>query len=104
MKTYCYYHADCEAHDPGPQHSERSERLTEIVRALKNSSLPELEWHEAPLGDRHAIERVHKKNYVDFVFKSIPQAGYQQIEEDSGEVTTLSPRSVTPFCARSAWW
>ena len=100
MTTLCIHHAACEAHDPGPGHSERSARLTEILKSLRQAIPAGLDWREAPLGDRSDIELVHDKNYVDFVFNSVPKQGYQPIEvnevvsdDDGGEVTTLSPRS-----------
>lgn len=98
--TYCYHHEANEAHDPGPGHSERAERLIEIRKALRAADLPNFDWQEAPLGERAPIERIHSKHYVDFVFNSVPTGGYCPIEvnevvsdDDGGEVTVLCPRS-----------
>ncbi len=100
MKTFCFHHLDNEAHDPGPDHSERSARLTKIIACLKQAHLPEFEWQESPLGQRDDIARVHTQDYIDYVFRSVPKEGYRQIEinevvseGDAGEVTTLCPLS-----------
>jgi acetoin utilization deacetylase AcuC-like enzyme len=100
MLTALYFHPACEAHDPGPGHSERSARLTEITRTLRELPLAGVRWVEAPEGRREDIARCHTTDYIDFVFKSVPQQGYKQIEvnevvsdDDGGEVTTLSPQS-----------
>lgn len=101
MTSFCYHHDACIAHDPGPGHSERAERLTAIVAALRVEALSNLVWPEVPLGTRAAIERVHEKSYVDFVFNAIPERGQRAIEvnevvsgHDGGEVTTLSAESA----------
>lgn len=98
--TLCFYHDANVAHDPGPGHSERAERLGEIYKALRAADLPNFDWVDAPLGDRAPIERVHTKRYVDFVFDAVPADGYREIEvnevisdDDGGEVTVLCPRS-----------
>lgn len=100
MNTFCFFHPDCETHDPGPGHSERSARLTAILSSLRHANLSNLEWREAPLGHIDTLELVHDKDYIDFVFRSLPATGYQEIEvnevaseDDGGEVTTLSPQS-----------
>ena len=58
-----YTHRDCMAHDPGPMHAERPERLDAVIAALK--PLPGLEWHEAPLATRAQLARLHDAAYVD---------------------------------------
>ncbi len=100
MTTGCFYHDNCVAHDPGPNHSERAARLTAIVTALREANFPNLRWETPPLGQGTDILRVHDRNYVDYVFASVPKQGYTKIEVnevvsdyDGGEVTTLSPRS-----------
>ncbi|MGB4100560.1 MAG: histone deacetylase family protein [Alphaproteobacteria bacterium] len=101
MTSFCYHHDACIAHNPGPKHSERAERLTAIVAALRAAALPGLVWREAPLGTRAAIERAHGRDYVDFVFNAMPEQGQRAIEvndvvsdDDGGEVTTLSKESA----------
>ncbi|MDE1901575.1 MAG: histone deacetylase family protein [Alphaproteobacteria bacterium] len=100
MTSYIYYHHANEAHDTGAGHSERAERLTQIVKALRQENLASVVWPDVPVGNRADIERVHTKQYVDFVFNSVPQHGYKEIEinevvsdDDGGEVTVLSPMS-----------
>ncbi|MCL2469992.1 MAG: histone deacetylase family protein [Alphaproteobacteria bacterium] len=98
--TLFFYHPTCEQHDPGAAHSENKKRLTAIMSALKAKNLPNLRFVEMPMGSRETIELVHTKDYIDFVFASVPQEGYKEIEineivseHDDGEVTTLSPQS-----------
>jgi len=98
--TLCFYHPACEQHDPGVAHSENKKRLTVVMDALKAKNLPNLRFIEMQTGSRETIELVHTKDYIDFVFASVPKEGYQDIEvneivsdHDDGEVTTLSPES-----------
>lgn len=98
--TLCFYHRVCEQHDPGFNHSENKKRLISVMEALKAQDMPGLRFVEMPLGMRASIELVHTKDYVDFVFASVPQEGVREIEineivsdHDDGEVTCLSPHS-----------
>jgi acetoin utilization deacetylase AcuC-like enzyme len=100
MTTSCYFDPACVAHDPGPGHSERSERLLEIVKTLKGDDFDRLKWPAVSPGKRENIALVHAPDYVDLVFASVPATGYCEIEIDEvvtehgeGEVTTLSPQS-----------
>ncbi len=98
MTSFCYAHPDNEAHDPGPQHPERSARLAAIIQELQ--SLPKLVRKEAPKTPRDPLTLVHTQKYIDFVFSSVPEKGYRGIEindtiseYDTGSDTVLSPRS-----------
>lgn len=98
--TLCFYHPACEAHDPGPEHSENKKRLAAIMEALKSQRPETCRMVEMPRGKRETIELVHTKDYIDSVFHAVPQTGYKEIEinevisdHDDGEVTTLSPES-----------
>lgn len=100
MSLHLYHHAACEAHNPGHGHSERSERLTGILREIRKSLAPETQEIEMPRATRAMIERVHTQDYIDYVFASVPQDGFCEIEvndviseDDGGEVTTLCPQS-----------
>lgn len=100
MTTFCYYHPDMAGHDPGPGHSERSERITAIVAALQQAALPQLVWKTPAMGNLAPIHLVHDADYVAQVFSAIPAQGYCPIEvndvvseHDGGEVTTLSSGS-----------
>jgi acetoin utilization deacetylase AcuC-like enzyme len=100
VTTSCYFSPLCLEHDPGPDHSERSERLKEIVHNLRAKAFKELKWPEVPAAKREDVELAHTHEYVDFVFSSVPKTGYREIEvneivseHDAGEVTVLGPKS-----------
>lgn len=100
MTMHLYHHTMCEAHNPGPNHSERPARLTAILREIRAMDNNAIGWREMPRASRQAIERVHTPAYIDFVFESVPSEGFREIEinevvseDDAGEVTTLSPES-----------
>jgi len=100
MATLCFYHPDNAAHDPGPSHSERAERLTAIAAAIRALPDSAIVWREAPRAPRAALEAVHTPAYLDFLFSSVPAEGYRTVEvndvvsdDDAGELTVLSPRS-----------
>ncbi len=61
-------HPACLAHDTGPGHPERPDRLRAILAHLQSTDLwPRLRHIEAPLGERAAIELIHPASYVDAV-------------------------------------
>lgn len=100
MNLHIYHHAACEAHNPGPDHSERSARLTGILHDIRAIAAPETRWIEMPAATRALIERVHMPAYVEYVFNAVPTEGFCEIEvndvvseDDGGEVTTLCPES-----------
>lgn len=53
-----FTHPACLAHDTGPGHAERPQRLGAVVAALRESDL-DLDWHEAPRATRGQLLRVH---------------------------------------------
>jgi acetoin utilization deacetylase AcuC-like enzyme len=53
-----YTHTACLAHDTGPGHAERRERLASVTAALR-AALPDLNWCEAPRASRGQLLRVH---------------------------------------------
>jgi acetoin utilization deacetylase AcuC-like enzyme len=58
-----YTHPDGLQHNPGSGHPECPARLQAVTQAL-HLALPELDWHSAPLAERHAIERAHSHTLV----------------------------------------
>ncbi|TAH37594.1 MAG: histone deacetylase family protein [Alphaproteobacteria bacterium] len=99
-KLAIIHHSACIAHDPGPNHSERSERLVAIEKALKEIANQNIQWIEAPRGNKEQILLAHTPEYMDFIFQNVPTQGYKAVEinevvsnDDGGEVTTLSPAS-----------
>jgi len=53
-----YSHPACVAHDTGPTHAERPERLSVVTDAL-HAAFPALAWHEAPRASRGQLLRAH---------------------------------------------
>jgi acetoin utilization deacetylase AcuC-like enzyme len=100
MTCFCFYHPANEAHDPGPDHSERAARLTGIVKAIRDANPPNLVWQESPKAAPETLTLAHTPEYIDFLFKAVPESGYREIEpriilseHDDGEVTVLCPAS-----------
>ncbi|MEX0808918.1 MAG: histone deacetylase family protein [Dongiaceae bacterium] len=89
MTTALFTHSACLAHDTGPGHPERIERLQAIVEALADPRFDGLDRREAPRASRADLLRVHPAAYVDHVFASVPAEGYGAMDAD----TVLSPGS-----------
>ena len=84
-----YTHPACLAHDTGPGHPERPERLTAVLGALRERFGDALDWREAPRATRGQLLRVHAPSLVDLVLdthsdRTVP------LDPD----TMLSPRSA----------
>ncbi|WP_407354569.1 histone deacetylase family protein [Luteimonas sp. R10] len=84
---HVYTHAACLAHDTGPGHPERPERLGAVVQALRDG-LPGLDWHEAPRATRGQLLRVHAAALLAAVLESGTDAPIP-LDPD----TVLSPES-----------
>ena len=56
-------HPACLAHDTGPGHAERPERLRAVLDAL-HAAFPALDWHEAPRATRGQLLRVHTPELI----------------------------------------
>ncbi|MBP8297870.1 MAG: histone deacetylase family protein [Burkholderiales bacterium] len=82
-----YTHSACLAHDTGPGHAERSERLASVIAALR-AALPDLEWREAPRASRGQLLRVHDEALLHAVLETAPHAR-MWLDPD----TVLSPQS-----------
>jgi len=62
----------CDAHDPGPGHPERAERLAAIEARLVASGLAaQLERYAPEPAPRAALERVHPRAYLEHVERAI---------------------------------
>ena len=83
-----YTHTACLAHDTGPDHAERSARLSAVTDALR-AGLPALDWHEAPRATRGQLLRAHAPDLLDAVLETHPA---QRILLDPD--TVLSPASA----------
>jgi acetoin utilization deacetylase AcuC-like enzyme len=89
MTTALFTHSACLAHDTGPGHPERIERLQAIIEALADPRFAALDRREAPRAGRDALLRVHPAAYIDHVLASIPAEGYGALDDD----TIVSPGS-----------
>ncbi|MHC4448451.1 MAG: histone deacetylase, partial [Planctomycetota bacterium] len=76
------------AHDPGPGHPERPQRLEAIYRALEAASLDGVRWTKPPHATREQLERVHSSAYVDAIDGLRGRSA--QLDPD----TAVSPGSV----------
>ena len=83
-----YTHPACLAHDTGPGHAERPERLSAIIEAL-HAAFPALEWRDAPRASRGQLLRVHAESLLATVLETQPPARIM-LDPD----TVLSPASA----------
>ena len=58
-----FSHPACLAHEPGPTHAERPDRLRAVTDALRNAFV-DLEWADAPQATREQLLRVHDEALV----------------------------------------
>src|SRR2546423_15351450 len=92
MATALFTHADCVQHEMGDGHPESPLRLKAVLHALEKSGLASrLQLREAPEAARAALERVHHRDHVDFIFESAPDSGYAYLDPD----TSMNPRSLS---------
>ncbi len=89
MPTLLYSHPAFLAHDPGPHHPERPERLRAIHAALEREAFQALERREAPRAGKAEIARVHGARYIDWILEQIPKEGWAGLDAD----TIVSPGS-----------
>lgn len=82
-----YTHSACLAHDTGPGHAERPQRLGAVIDALRG--VGGLDWREAPRATRGQLLRVHAATLLDAVLETRPTARVQ-LDPD----TVLSPDSA----------
>ncbi len=83
-----YTHPACLAHDTGPLHAERPDRLIAVTTALRDA-LPDLEWRDAPRASRGQLLRVHAESLLATVLETHPPARVM-LDPD----TVLSPDSA----------
>lgn len=67
-----YSHPACLAHDTGPTHAERPERLSAVTNAL-HAAFPQLSWHEAPRASRGQLLRAHSPALLEQVLETRPR-------------------------------
>lgn len=83
MSTAFFSHQIFEAHDTGPGHPERSERLRAIKKVISSSSYNTLVRREAPKSTLQQIAMVHDLNYVEKLMDLVPERGWSQIDPDT---------------------
>ena len=83
-----YSHPACLAHDSGPTHAERPERLSAVTNAL-HAAFPQLNWQEAPRASRGQLLRAHAPALLEQVLETRPR---ERIFLDAD--TVLSPASA----------
>lgn len=82
-----YTHPACLAHDTGPGHAERPQRLTAVIDALR-AGCEDLDWLEAPRARAGQLLRVHAPALVEQVLA--PTDAMVALDPD----TVLSPASA----------
>lgn len=83
-----YTHHACLAHDTGPLHAERPDRLVAVTAALREA-FPAVEWRDAPRATRGQLLRVHAESLLETVLETQP-ATRVLLDPD----TVLSPASA----------
>ncbi len=73
-----FTHAACLAHDIGPGHPERADRLRAVWRALEQPEFQAVRREEAPAASRAQLELVHPAAYVDRILSIRPPAPHLQ--------------------------
>ena len=80
-------HPACLAHDPGPEHPERSARLQAVLEVLRRDHA-DADWREAPLAKLGDLRRVHTPELIEAVMEA-DFSGYRMLDPD----TVMSPAS-----------
>ena len=87
-----YTHSDCMLKFNGENHPERKERLDSILSSIKSSDL-KVKFKKAPLADLKFVDLVHPKQYIEQIFKNIPEEGIIGVEKEPYADTMLCPDS-----------
>ncbi len=90
MSTLLLTHECFLAHDTGPGHPERPDRLRSVVKALEQPGFRDLLREEAPPAAVGAVSRAHPGNYVRNVLAAVPPEGLRYLDPD----TVVSPGSA----------
>jgi acetoin utilization deacetylase AcuC-like enzyme len=83
VTTLLLSHAACLAHDMGPGHPERPDRLRAIEAALEAEPFQSLVRAQAPRVQREALLLAHPPDYVAAIEAASPAAGLRQLDADT---------------------
>jgi acetoin utilization deacetylase AcuC-like enzyme len=84
-------HPACLAHDTGPGHPERIDRLRAVLQAVDAADIPGLIREEAPRASADQLAAVHTRAHVDALLSlQVPQGEHAALDAD----TVLSSGSV----------
>jgi len=84
MVTALISHPDCRLHEMGPSHPECPQRTDAINdRLLAMRLLDVLAEHDAPNASDEQLLRVHTREYLEWLAKSVPETGLFNIDLDT---------------------
>ncbi|KAA0675919.1 histone deacetylase family protein [Roseomonas genomospecies 6] len=92
MTTAIFTHPDFLAHDTGPGHPERPERIAVVWEVLDRDEFRGLPRHEAPEAEVEQLRWVHDSAYVDAVLSAVPEDGHVRLDADT--VLSATSRSA----------
>jgi acetoin utilization deacetylase AcuC-like enzyme len=96
MTTLLITHPIFVAHDTGPGHPERPDRMRAIDRIMAHEAFKALERQEAPLREdvEDVIALAHPRAYIEAIKEARPREGQESVRLDPD--TVLSPTSWEP--------
>ena len=86
MTTHLYHHPAFLAHDTGPGHPERSDRMRAVVKVLEHEMFRSLVRHEAPMADEIKLLLGHPAEYVEDLKEARPERDGRSIRIDPDTV------------------
>ncbi|MQX38409.1 histone deacetylase family protein [Roseospira navarrensis] len=89
MATLYVTHHACIDHDTGDFHPECGDRLRAVQRILEAEDFMLLHRQDAPAVTDEQLLRVHPRDYIDRIFRTIPEDGHRHLDGD----TLVSPGS-----------
>lgn len=90
MTTLLLHHPAALAHETGPGHPERPDRIRAVERALSGAAFAALERRLAPEAELDVIARAHPRDWVDALVAAAPAQGLVRVDAD----TVMSPGSL----------
>ena len=94
-----YTHPDCLLKFNGVNHPEKRERLISILNSIKNLKHPNIKILKSDYAAIEDIYLVHPKNYINDLFKKIPNNNIVSLEEEPYADTFLCPDSKNAILA-----